>query len=191
MLRTFGAAAVAATVVFIWGFVYWAVLPTGMAAVQGAPDGPALQAYLDQALPESGTYVVPFTENPTEDTAYHQAHSKGPLALVQFRKNGAEPMSTGTMLRGWLVGFASCLLMALVVRLAAGDGGFGRRFIAAFGGGAVGSVMARMGDPVWWYQPIPFARSLLFYEIVAWLLAGIVLGLMLRSAQPRISHTQL
>ena len=191
MLRIFGGAALAATLVFFWGFLFWTVLPVGSGAVQGAPDGGALQAALDAELPASGSYMVPYSEQPESDTAYHEAHTAGPIALIYFRKNGAEPMAPGVLLRGWLHGFATLLLMAVLVRLLAGNGGFGLRFGIAAGGGIVGSVFAHLGAPIWWYQPWDFALTQLSYEAGAWVLGGLVLAALLRSGPPKPSLTQL
>lgn len=191
MLRTLLAAAIAATVVFVWGFLYWAVLPLGESAVRGAPNGAALQQSLDQLLPESGSYVVPFSDTPESDTAYHKAHSQGPLALVHFRKAGAEPMAPGVMLRGWIHGFVSMLVMALVLVLSVSAQGFAARFVVAFGAGVAGSVFSRLGEPVWWYQPWSYASTQFLYELVAWLLGAIVLAAMIRPRVARPSPTQL
>ncbi len=191
MLRILGASVLAATVVFIWGFVFWAILPMGTSAVQGPADAPALQQILDDQLTESGMYIVPFSDQPESDTAFHQAHTRGPLALIQFRKTGAEPMSTGAMVQGWLHGLVTFLVMAIVVRMATPSGGFGARFMVAFGGGTAGSVFATFANPIWWYQPWAFATTNFAYQVVAWLIAGVALALVLRPSGPRPDPSML
>ncbi len=191
MLRMLGASVLAATVVFIWGFVFWAVLPIGNSAVQGPADAAALQQILDSQLSQSGMYMVPYSETPETDTAYHQAHTRGPLAMIQFRKTGAEPMSTGAMVQGWLHGLLSFLVMAIAVRLATPAGGFGARFMVAFGGGFAGSVFATFANPIWWYQPWSFAGTQFFYQAVAWLLGGVALAMVLRPSGPRPDPSML
>lgn len=191
MLRMFGAAVLAATVVFMWGFVFWAMLPMGTSAVQGPQDAPALQQLLDAQLNESGMYMVPYSDTPDTDTAYHQAHTRGPLAMIQFRKTGAEPMSTGAMVQGWLHGLVTFLIMAVAVRLATPGGGFGPRFMVAFGGGIAGSVFATYANPIWWYQPWAFATTQFVYQAVAWLLGAFVLAAILRPSGPRPDPSML
>ncbi len=191
MLRMLGASVLAATVVFIWGFMFWAVLPMGTSAVRGPADAAGVQQFLDNHLTESGMYVVPYSEQPETDTAFHQAHTRGPLALIQFRKTGAEPMSTGSMVQGWLHGFVSFLVMAIAVRLATPTGGFGARLMVAFGGGMAGGVFATFANPIWWFQPWSFATTQFVYQAVAWLLGGMALALVLRPSGPRPDPSML
>lgn len=191
MLRMLGAALLAAIVVFTWGFVFWTVLPIGAQAVQGPPDSPALQKVLDAQLPASGMYMVPWSDSPQSDTAYHQQHTRGPLALVQFRKTGAEPMAPGILIQGFVHGFVSLLLMAVVVRVASAGGGFGTRWIIASGAGLAVAVFAALGDAIWWYQPWGFAVTQLIYTAVAWLLGGLVLAVVLRPTGQRPDPNRL
>lgn len=190
-MRILGSALVAATVVFIWGFVYWALTPMGVNSVRGPDNAPAVQEFLDKNLAESGMYVVPFSENPDTDTQYHQAHTQGPLALIQFRKQGAEPMAPAIMIQGWLHGFVTFIVMAIAVRLAVPEGSFGARFMVALGGGVAGSLLATYGGPIWWYMPWGFATTLFVYQAVAWLLGAIVLAMILRSSSPRPDPSRL
>lgn len=191
MLRTIGAALLAATAVFFWGFLYWTIMPMGASAVQGPENAAEVQKYLADQLPSSGMYMVPYSDAPESDTAYHQAHKRGPLALIQFRERGAEPMSPGVMIQGWMHGLFSFLLMAIAIQLVVRDGGFGARFLVGFGGGVAGSVFSTFSNPIWWYQPWSFATTQFVYQLVSWFIAALVLASILRSGGARPDPNRL
>lgn len=190
-MRILGAALAAATAVFVWGFVYWAIMPMGINSVQGPQNAQAVQEFLDQNLHESGMYVVPYSAEPDTDTQYHQAHTRGPLALIQFRKQGAEPLAPAVMVQGWLHSWVTFIVMALAIRMAAPEGGFGARFMVALGGGVAGSIFATYGGPIWWYMPWDFATTMFVYQAIAWLLGSLILAIILRPSTPRPDPSRL
>ena len=173
-------AVIGAAVMFIWGFLFWGVLPIGNAAMGGVDNQAAFQSMLDEYVSETGVYMVPFSQDPS-DAEFQALHAKGPIATVYYRAEGSEPMSTSTFVMGYLHELVVLLIMGLMLKLA-GIASFGGRLVAVFLGGLSGAGLATLSAPIWWLHPWNMAVIDLIYQGVAWLLAGVVLATMVKPA---------
>lgn len=175
MQRLFLGAFLAAVAVFFWGFVFWGT-PLSSFVMTPAPEGAALAATLDAALPETGVYFLPDMPDGSDEAAL-EAHRAGPIATVFFRREGANPMGAGVFVGGFLHMFFSMLLLGLVLRAAAPAlPTFARRAAFVFLAAVAVAVWANLGKPVWYFQPWDYHLGTAFYDIVAWTLAGLILA---------------
>ena len=81
MKRLLLGAVIGSVAMFLWGFLFWGVLPFGNQAIAGADDSAAAQQALAAVFAETGTYLVPFSEDPS-DPGYQTLHKAGPIAFV-------------------------------------------------------------------------------------------------------------
>ncbi len=176
-------ALIGALLVFIWRVVFWEVLPTGESALRPVPDERAMRTTLKAELPESGVYMLPYSDNPS-DTEYQTLHTQGPIATIYLRKEGSEPMAPGTMLLGYLQGALALFVMGLMLKLT-GLASYGGRVAAVFLAGLSGSLFAQMAGPIWWLHPWDMAVVNLVYESVAWLIGGFALAAFVKPAGRR------
>ena len=167
-------------VVFVWGFLFWGVLPFSKNAVVGVDDQVSLQAQLDAHLDQTGVYMVPFSSDPS-DAEFQALHSKGPIATIYYRAEGSEPMAPSTFFMGYLHEVIVLFVMGLMLKLA-NIAGFGSRFIVVFLGGVAGSAFASMAGPIWWLEPWNKAVIDLIYQIFSWLFGALVMAAMVQPA---------
>ncbi len=176
-------AVIGGIVVFFWGFLFWGVLPMADGATETVRNQKALQSLLDAALPETGVYMLPFSDDPS-DAEFQALHTAGPIATIYFRKEGSEPMAASTFVMGYLHEVVVLFLMALMLKLA-GLQSYAARVGVVFLGGLAGSLFAQLSGPIWWLQPWGMAVMNVFYESMAWLLGGLILAAFVQPAGGR------
>jgi hypothetical protein len=161
----------AAFVVFIWGFLYWNVLPFRNAVTLPVPDETA-QAL--GALPESGTYQYPDQRGSESVEAFTAKLGQGPVALVLFHKEGAAA-SPAMFINGFLHMLITALLIGLLLQKT-GLATFGARFGLVFLAGLAAAVFANLGEPIWYFQPWGWHLLQFGYDLTVWLLIGLVMA---------------
>jgi hypothetical protein len=189
MVRLLVAVVLAAVVHFAWGFAFWAKSPLSKEMVQKLPKGDRVAGVLEESIPETGVYFYPAGDCPmtSDDQAaidkFMAAHRRGPLVQVIYHKEGVEPMSVAGMGLGFVHLAAGSLLAGLLLLLAlpALDT-YLRRVLFVFGLGVFAVVALHFANPVWFHHPWKFTLLQSFFDVVGWLLAGIVLAAIIRPA---------
>lgn len=192
-MRHLIAAAVAAIVVFFWGFAAWAGLGLWDFAFPKPANEAAVADTLKSSLDSDGAFVIPFPPegygstpaDPAQEAAfkdYEARHRAGPLALVVYRATGSEPMPPSELVRGFAIELVAALLLTCV--LSAVHGGFSRRAyvgftIALFASTACYGVMGNFMR-----LPLPFVAAFWADAIIAWTLASLVIARMLPPRKP-------
>ncbi len=170
----------AAVLIMIWGFVFWATPISSGVVKTGASEG-ILGPALSQSLPGDGVYVLPSMGEPYDEEAWRQAHRAGPLAMVFYRSEGSDPMAPGIYLKGFLHMLLSALLIGLLLKSVASSlPGYGQRVGFVLLAALTVGVWANLGKPIWFMHPWHFYLYTLLYDMVAWLLAGLVLARFIR-----------
>lgn len=163
------APALAALVMFFWGFIYYGVSGIPYRALE---DSSSLAAAVS-ALPADGTYLTPDPRGPEEAMA--EAMKTGPFAMVHFRKI---PEAMGPiMLKGYLHEFVCCLLVVvLLVRCQSSLDSFRCRLMFVSVIGILIALFSHGSAAIWWQQGWAWNLMMMLYDVVAWLLAGLVLA---------------
>ena len=161
------APAVAALAMFFWGFVYYGISGLPYRTLETAPNLAASLA----SLPADGAYLVPDPRSPDAEKAMQE----GPVAMVHYRK---VPHSMGSvMAMGYLQEFISCLLLAFILwKCDAAFRGYTCRLMLSITIGVLITWFSHAGEAVWWQQAWGWHLSTMFYDIVAWAIAGSVLA---------------
>lgn len=182
MVRVILGAVLAAVVMFMWGFIFWAVLPVSNAVFKRLPDEEAVTAALASHIPQTGVYYFPYWDQ-ADDEATQQAgmekHARGPIGQVMFVREGVNPMAPATMIIGFIQMLVSTLLAGFMLR-AWGPASFMGRvaFVTTLGLFAV--VTISVSKVTWFHHPWPTAALDGAYYVAAWLLAGLVLAAFVR-----------
>lgn len=179
MKKVIIASVIGAVVLFVWGFVFWALLPIGPMIFSTA-DEPASTALVEalKDLPESGTYSVPpadlFTSDPEEFIRQHEA---GPNATVFLYLEGRPPMSVSTYVFGYLNMLVAVFVAASLLHWAAGAlTSYAMRIVFVVAVGLVGVVLSDLGNPLWWNQPWGLYVANAIYHVSGWCLVGLALA---------------
>lgn len=187
MARVVIAVVLSAVVQMAWGTLFWAVLPFSQTIVQELPDEGRVMAALRETVKESGHYFAPHPNRAkgSEGTkALLEEQRRGPLVEIVYQKNGVDPM--GPMFLGMGFGhyLVSSLLMVLLLvwalpRL--------ETYLSRVGFIVLVSIFAvvatHLGNPVWFHHPWTFSLVQSGYMVVGWILAGLVMGAVIRPAR--------
>ncbi len=189
MIRLFLGALLSAVVLFMWGYVFWSVSGVMYQFMFRLPDeNQAVQMFQDHNL-ESGTYLVPFPDaaalNGTDAEkrgTYLAQRVKGPLMEIVYRKEGAaEPGNPLVLARGFCHYFAASLLAAVLLIMAQpGLQFYPARVLFVFLLGVFATVAITFAKPIWFFHPWPTVLYEAAFQAVGWLLAGIMLGAVIR-----------
>jgi hypothetical protein len=192
MIRLFVGALLSAVVLFAWGFVFWSASHVMYQFMHRLPDeDEAVQLFQDHDL-ESGTYLVPFPDaaalNGTDkdkEGVYLARRVKGPLMEIIYRKEGAaSPTNPLVLARGFCHYFAASLLAAVLLILAQpGLPRYPMRVLFVFLAGVFATVAITFAKPIWFFHPWPTVLYEAAFQTIGWLLAGMVLGLVIRPAK--------
>lgn len=179
-MRIILASFLSAVVLFFVGFVWWGLL---MPVVRpaGVVSDPEVIATLDASLERTGLYFHPDYANAPDE-------STGPMALIYFIQKSP---SMGTMMGlGFGHMFFSAFLASVIVSLCALKS-FAKRVGIVLALGLFVGVWADIGNMIWWHHPTAWAAYQFAYDVVSWLLAGVVIAILVRPAtSPTSSKNQ-
>lgn len=179
------ASLLAAVVFFFWGFLYWVPIGTAVGIYRPAPDEVALaKALKDNLGTADGFYFVPTDMSNLE--ALEARHQAGPIAQIAYLSAGRPTMEPSTFAFGILHYWISAFLMALVLAwLAPRLHSYGERVRLVAGAGFAAAVFGNLGRPLWLKQPWSFHVFECVYEILGWLLAGLVLAWFINGSEKK------
>ncbi len=187
MTRILVGSLIAAVVMFMFGFAFWAASGLSDRALSGAVDEQQARQMLSEQFPSDGTYKVPYSPD-YEDTVWQERMGEGPIATVIIKHGGKDMESPIMMVYGFVHYLACALLIAVLLSMAVGSGSggmtsFGKRLMFVTLTGVAMAAFHHGGNVVWWEYPSDFPLLTAAYDIGAWFLAGIVLAAMIKPKQ--------
>ena len=166
----------------LWGMIFWGWLYEPFGIFHKLPDDTEVVEMLIANDTQTGTYFFPWPRN-TPDTfaSFVQQHQTGPFFQLSYLREGVDPQSPGKILRGVLQYFVVSMIAVRLIRLAPpAETPFIRKFAVIFLAGLMGTVFIRLGDPIWFHLPWQHALGNAFFEIVSWILMGVVIAALMR-----------
>lgn len=177
------AAVVGGLILWVWGFLAWAVLPLHNATMRAFPDEMAAMDQFRRELPGPGVYVFPMMPDPSSAadpavtdaamTEYTARYASGPTGWLFYDPAGKDPFMVNQLIAGFFIFAAAAGLVAwLLSRSTAAAGSFLSR--VAFCGviGLLIAVGTHLSAWNWMDHPFDWTRAMMIDSIVAWLLAG-------------------
>jgi hypothetical protein len=162
-----------ALAMFFWGFLYYGISGIPYKAL-GTPAGDVLPA-VAALFPADGTYVMPDPRSPPEALA--EQMKRGQFAMVHVRKAGVKEMDPMTLVKGFALEFACCLLLAFIMhKVAGGFQTFMCRFMFCLAVGLLVTLFANGGQAIWWQQAWGWHLMTMLHDVIAFVLAGAVLA---------------
>lgn len=182
-MRLIVAAVIAGIVMFMWGYVSHELIGLGDAGVAPMPNETAVESALKTNITEPGLYFMPGMEMSHHATEAQQAawaakYKQGPTAFLVYHPTGEDALS----LRQLGIELASNIAAALVVGmiLSLGAVSFSRGVTIATLVGLAGWLSINVSYWNWYRFPTNFVTAELIDQVAGWLLAGFVLGFILR-----------
>jgi hypothetical protein len=167
----------AAVAVFIFGAVYWSS-PVMSVGAREVADDEAAQLILRETFPETGVYWVPGMNLYAQDAErFNTLHEAGPIAMINIVQDPGPPMAPSTFVAGFLHEWIVCFLIGLLLlRVAPALPSYGSRVGFVTLAGFVMAVFVDFGAVIWWRMPVALELVDGVYNVVAWLLAGLVMA---------------
>jgi hypothetical protein len=181
MLRLGLGALVAAFLMFMWGFVFWA---SGLIdpASHMSPEGEtAIAEALRTHTTQHALYFIPDSKNGTPDEAAARM-AQGPFAMIYVKPSGATMGDPAVMGMGFAHMFVTALSIGVLLTwVLPATPGWTDRFKVAVLVGAIGTWFGVTGEAIWWHHA--WSTSLLFsgFDFVAYLIAGAVMAWTVRA----------
>ena len=164
---------------YVWGFLYWGASPVPYLAWKSSGNDAAVQQVLKESFPESGTYYIPSFDNEPEQLA--QMFEAGPVGFVHINLEGRPQVDPAIMVFGFLVNLVVCALLAALFRVTRAAE-FRDFAITSVTAAAVAVVIIDLGDAAWWQTPLDWKLMQASYNFTALLIAGLVMGALLKDA---------
>jgi hypothetical protein len=164
------------TVLFIWGFISWAILPWHQP--RSIADSKPVTEALRSTVTEPGVYLLPSMVNADgskkSDAENQAAMKQGPLMLAMIRP-GSHDRSMGSYMG---VGWAGYVLIALVLALMLSRVPLGYSCLVKLSGmmGLFAGLMAWLPNMNWWEYPAYYTVPHIIDGVIMGLLAGAVIG---------------
>lgn len=183
-LRVLLAGLAGGVVMFVWGFVFWAVLPFPKMYLPPMPHESAVRQALDNALPASGTYVFPSRTEENHDTMKAR-YAEGPVGTIAFHKGGVDMEDPSTYVKG-LAHFIACAAIAagIMSTVIGSLRTYGSRALFVFRLGLFAGVAIEIAKSIWFYAPPDFVLLNCAYHFAGWGLAGLAIAAIVKPPAP-------
>lgn len=173
MTRALIGAAVAAVVMFILGFIFFAtpLSKIGIGTLDNA-QAAAVQQALAANVPSTGTYAVPSADTSEQTVMY----GRGPVATIHYNAGGFSAADPSVMVMGFVHMLIVTLLMAVgLFTISRYVPSFGERVRLLVLGTVGAAVFMRLGEPIWYHQDWGYAIYAFIADCVSLIAAGLVI----------------
>lgn len=182
-LRVILGAFLAAVVMFIWGAIWWMVLPFAFYVMHPLPKGDEVARSVKETVPESGFYLHPWVDQKQHDDPatmeeFMRKHREGPLLQIVVIREGVEPMDPKIFGQGFGHYFVSALLAGILLAMAKLPS-YGSRVGYVFLLGLFAALIWLL-NVIWMHHPWQFPMFSAANTVTSWLLAGFVLAAVVR-----------
>jgi len=186
-------------VLFVWGWLVWAVLPLHEGDFKTLGNEEAVVDVLRSSAAEHAVYAVPGKPQETTGMSTEQRkammdewakkHQRGPVALIVYSPTGTDPMMTAQMILGLLIMMITAAMAAwFLSRSTAAASGYIVRVIFCGMLGVFASFVVHLMYWNWFYFPLNYTTAMVADTIIGWLLAGLVIGAIVKT--PRSEATR-
>lgn len=166
-----------AAALFMWGYVFW-VFAIPDSAMQEVSDNAATQKMLQEHFPAEGMYFIPGGD--PADPAWAELHSRGPIAMVSVTA-GRPPAGALVFAKGFVVEIFIAALIAWMLALAAPSlPGYSQRVIFVCIAGMTATLLSHGRGMVWFGATADWVFPTAAYDLVGWLIAGLILARFIR-----------
>ncbi len=155
--------------VFIWGYIFWNVLPGSEFAYDLSQNDRKLMSFLEQRF-----------ELPSTQVGYLAGEPKPVVATVFLQRSGG---FVSMLWQGLLHMMLSVGLIALIMRaIPTQPASYAARVGLISLIGFTAAVVANLSDPVWFTQAWSWHLAQAIYDFIFWVVAGLVIAGLVKPA---------
>jgi hypothetical protein len=182
-MRTLIGIVVASVLMFVWGFIYWGILPVAGTVLKTMPNQESIVPVLESSIPSTGVYLIPVGADAGEpDAATQERHARGPIATLVYTKEGGPMMPPSTMVKGYLHMLGAAVVAAIILMASGRREYFGRLMICTWLGVFV-AIWPELSRVIWFSFPRDYCVLYMTYHFTSCLLMGIVLAYFVKPAE--------
>ena len=168
-------------VLVLWGMLFWGFLADPVGVFHTLPNADAVTALLEANGTTTGTYFMPWPRKTVaEFAAFTAQHERGPFYLLMYISQGVDPNSPAKLLFG-LLHYLTVALLATLLLCVVNVQRYRARVLVILLAGLLGSNFITVSNPIWFHLPWDYTIGNLLYEMVAWLLLGLVTAAVVRA----------
>lgn len=187
MKKLFLASLAGGFILFVWGFLAWAVLPLHDASFRSLPNEDHIVPTLQTNITEGGVYYFPGMpeempgmsdeQREANMNAWMEQHKRGPLGMIVFHPGGQDPMMIGQFVGGLIIFLIAAFIAAwLLSRSSAIASTYIARVAYCGMLGVFVSFVSYISNMNWLYFPMDYTTAMVADTIIGWLLAGLAIG---------------
>lgn len=187
--RVTAAALLASIGMFVWGAVFWMVLPIQFDAARRLTTDQqiAVVESLKPLLPADGAYWIPSADQAVDqaddpNAPWIQRHKQGPIIQIMYRQSGLDPMNPVQLVVGFVHTLICNILVAtLLAWLRKSFCCYGARLTFVVALGLFAGLWVEIRQVVWLSYPLDYQLFNTAYDLSAWLVGGLILAAVVKA----------
>lgn len=168
---------VSALVLFVWGYLFWNVLPFSENSIQRLSG--ESQVLVEQLQLSEGMTIFPHPSDLTSDVQH------GPYLEISYSAD-VRYLDPKVFAAGLLHYFVAAILFGILLDMARGAlPDYASRVAFGLVFGLAATVLLNLGEPIWFHRSWQYALGVAGYDLGMGLLLGLVQG---RFIKPRVAQ---
>lgn len=180
MNKSISAVFITAFVLFVFGFLYWAVNPLPYSALNEVKSEGISQLSVAKLFPESGAYLIPSPGPKSEERL-----EKGPAILLSIDHTPSAEGAPLDLIIGFFHNLLTAFLLTLIITRVKDNA---ERMKVVVISGVLATVLINGSEVIWWFQPLNWVAYHALYYILYFSIAGALLCRLLPSEEAASSE---
>jgi len=177
MKKAILAGIVGGIILWVWGFLAWAVLPLHKPSMRNISNEDAVIEVLRTNINVKGVYIfpgMPLDDNQASMDTYTQKYMRGPTGMIIYDPQGSDPMMLSQFINGLIILMISAFLAAwFLSRSTAAASSYMARVLFCGMLGIFISFFSHLSAWNWMGFPLDYTTAMMIDAIIGWLLAGL------------------
>lgn len=177
MKRILLASILAALAMTAWEKIFWwTSLPYD--AVKPVYEDTEIIRFLKMHFPDSGTYMIPGPHH--DPDAVTELQENGPVATLLIRSKKNIPSKETVLVRGLAQTLITAFLLSCLMSYTCTAKSYWPRVGIIALAGVAAAVYNDLVDSIWWYQPWHWNLVKAAYDLIAWIVSGLLIALIIK-----------
>ncbi len=187
MARVAIATALGGLALFVWGFVFWAILPYPRRIIQTPTNAPEFAELLRQHAPNDGAYAIPGMP-PEGDRSSEELEDwtarrrQGPIGFFFYAARGMADDTPQLMILGLTLNLLTAFFSAWLL-FAAGMRSYYARVAFVVGLGVITALTTHLKQANWFYFPREYTQLMCADVLIGSFILGLVLAAIVKPAR--------
>ena len=171
------AGVVGGLILWVWGFLAWAILPLHTPSMHNIQTEDPVIEVMQNSMQTEGVYVFPAMPADMSDEAGHEAwvskHKRGPVGMIIYNPDGSDPMMPSQMVVGFLIFVITASIAAwFLSRSTAAASPYMARVAYCGMIGIFISFISHLTAWNWMGFPFVYTSAMMIDSVLGWLLTG-------------------